>query len=224
MTLRAPGIALLAGGLGLAGLAAGYLLVPQPTDVRAVPLPSAAQKVLPEAPQVEALLGLLGPALPDPVVRQVSDALVSEARRYGYDPLFLVALMGVESNYRLAAHSQRGARGLLQLKPSTFAWVAGREPDLAARALESGEDPATDVRLAVRYFHWLEKRFGSRTAALMAYNAGPRRYAQRARAGDFHERHLSYPKKIRREYARVISLFEGRQASQVERVLLAGLP
>lgn len=224
MTLRATGIAFLAGGLGLAGLAAGYALVPQPAVVRAVPLPATAAKVLPEAPQVEALLGLLGPSLPDPVVRQVSDALVAEARRYGYDPLFLVALIGVESNYRLSAHSQRGARGLLQLKPSTFAWMAGREPDLAAHALESGEDPATDVRLAVRYFRWLERRFGSRTAALMAYNAGPRRYAQRARTGDFHERHLNYPKKVRREYARVIRLFEGKQPGQAGRVLLAGLP
>src|SRR2546430_16260678 len=69
---------------------------------------------------------------------------------FPYTPLF--------RSFRTHVSSNRGAYGLMQLQPSTFAWTAGREPDIGDGAAVS-EDPVIDVRLAVRYFRWLEKKF-----------------------------------------------------------------
>src|SRR2546426_5438640 len=69
----------------------------------------------------------------------------------------------------------------MQLKPSTFAWIAGRNPDLGDGGAVS-EDPVVDVRLAIRYFHWLERRVPRPGEALMAYKARPRRMRRYKRA------------------------------------------
>ena len=93
----------------------------------------------------------------------------------------------------------------MQLKPSTFAWMAGREPDVAEDGAVS-EDPVVDVRLAVRYFNWLEHRFHSRDEALMAYNAGPRRVQDYKRAGDIPESVREYPRRVMKEYQRFVRI------------------
>jgi soluble lytic murein transglycosylase-like protein len=95
----------------------------------------------------------------------------------------------------------------MQLKPSTFAWIAGREPDLEDDSAVS-EDPVLDVRLAVRYFAWLERRFHSRDDALMAYNAGPRRLQQYKRTA-IPDSLQEYPRKVMREYQRFVKLVAG---------------
>jgi len=82
------------------------------------------------------------------------------------------------AGFRLKVASERGAYGLVQLKPSTFAWISAREPDLGGEDLDVADDPVVDVRLAIRYFHWLERSFRTRDEALMAYNAGPKRIKQ----------------------------------------------
>ena len=74
----------------------------------------------------------------------------------------LVATAYEESRMNPAAHSQAGARGLLQLMPQT-----AREFRLA------GDDPASNVLAGARYLRQLLDRFGSVDLALAAYNAGP---------------------------------------------------
>ena len=173
--------------------------------------------------QIEAILAKLGPSIPAETRARLADALVAEGARNGYDPLFLLALIGVESRYRLGAESGRGARGLVQLKPSTFAWISAREPDAGGEDLESGDDPVVDVRLAVRYFRWLEHRFQSRTTALIAYNAGPRNAARALRGGEVPERWRSYPVLVRREYERVLRIASGGRDVRGD-LLLARMP
>jgi soluble lytic murein transglycosylase-like protein len=174
------------------------------------------------AAEMDAMLVRLAPALPDEVRRPLGEALLLEAARAGYDPLFLLALVGVESRFRLTVSSERGARGLLQLKPSTFAWISAREPDVGGEDLETGDDPVVDVRLAVRYFRWLEQRFHSRDGALMAYNAGPRRYQQYAKAGQVPDHVKEYPRRVMKEYTRLVSIASGKRDGNG--VLLARAP
>jgi soluble lytic murein transglycosylase-like protein len=143
-----------------------------------------------------------------------------ESNRAGYDPLFILAVVSVESRFRLKVSSERGAYGLIQLKPSTFAWISGREPDIGGDDYEAGQDPVIDVRLAVRYFRWLEKRFKTRDEALMAYNAGPRRIAQYKRPQDIPDKFREYPRRVNREYARFKHIMAGQQDASDE-VLLA---
>jgi soluble lytic murein transglycosylase len=137
----------------------------------------------------------------DPKLRaKLAEAVLSESVRGGYDPLFILGLVSVESGFRPHVSSERGAYGLMQLQPSTFAWIAGREPDIGDGAAVS-EDPVIDVRLAVRYFAWLERRFPRREEALMAYNAGPSRLRHYKRAR-IPSTVRAYPRKVMREYSR----------------------
>ena len=151
-------------------------------------------------PQLEALLARVARSLDPALRRKLAEAVLGESAKFGYDPLFILGLVSVESSFRIHVSSNRGAYGLMQLQPSTFAWIAGREPDIGDGAAVS-EDPVIDVRLAVRYFRWLEKRFPRREDALMAYNAGPKRLRHYKRVG-VPASVRAYPRKVMHEYQR----------------------
>ena len=169
----------------------------------------AAPKAMTEG-DIDALLQRVARQLSPDLRAKLADAVVSESARAGYDPLFVLALVAVESSFRPHVSSDRGAYGLMQLKPSTFAWIAGREPDIGDGAAVS-EDPVVDVRLAVRYFRWLENRFHRREEALMAYNAGPgrmRHYKRTRIPASLRE----YPRRVLREYQRFTRIVGGQDA------------
>jgi soluble lytic murein transglycosylase len=154
--------------------------------------------------ELEALLQRVARRL-DPELRaKLAEAVLTESERAGYDPLFILGLVSVESGFRPHVSSERGAYGLMQLQPSTFAWIAGRNPDIGDGAAVS-EDPVIDVRLAIRYFGWLERRFHRREEALMAYNAGPGRMRHYKRVG-IPRTVRAYPRKVMREYERFARL------------------
>jgi len=217
MTLRWAAAAC---GVVAAGIAAGAAVLP-----RALPTP---ERRLSDSPRfsrehLAALIGRRAPRLEAEFVDRLADAVMGESARAGYDPLFVLAVVGVESNYRPRVESWQGARGIVQLKPSTFAWLTAREPDVGAAAMTVGDDPIVDVRLAVRYLRWLEKRFTTRAAALMAYNAGPRRFREHQRSGEIPERLLGYARSVRREHerlARMLSRIPGA-SGPARRTLLA---
>src|SRR3954470_21878890 len=164
--------------------------------------PASADVPHPEMRQreLEALLSRVAGKL-DPALRaRLAEAVLTESARAGYDPLFILGLVAVESGFRTHVSSERGAYGLMQLQPSTFAWIAGREPDIGEGGAVS-EDPVVDVRLAIRYFRWLERRFPRRDEALMAYNAGPSRLRHYKRVG-IPKAVRAYPRKVMSESQR----------------------
>jgi soluble lytic murein transglycosylase-like protein len=213
------GFLVLLAGLVIAGAAADVWLLDRPLPAAGRKLKDSPSTALTQ-PQLEALLGRVAPALPAEMREKLGEAVLLEANRAGYDPLFVLALVSVESGFRMQATSERGARGLVQMKPSTFAWISAREPDVGGDDYETGQDPVVDVRLAVRYFRWLERRFGSRDDALMAYNAGPKRLREYKLVDEIPERIKEYPRRVKREYARFVHVAgEGREESG--QVLLA---
>ncbi len=194
----------------LAGAAAEVVLLP-----RAVPkLPAVLKDDKPTVmnqQSLEALLAKVAKSL-DPQLRaKLADAVLTESSRGGLDPLFVLSLVAVESRFRISVSSERGAYGLMQLKPSTFAWIAGREPDIGGDDGAVSEDPVVDVRLAVRYFKWLEHRFLTRDDALMAYNAGPRRLMQYKKAGEIPDSLREYPRRVMKEYQRFVKIIAGAE-------------
>jgi soluble lytic murein transglycosylase-like protein len=158
--------------------------------------------------EIEVVLQRVAKRLEPELRTKLAQAVLTESERAGYDPLFILGLVSVESAFRPHVSSERGAYGLMQLKPSTFAWIAGRNPDIGDGAAVS-EDPVIDVRLAIRYFGWLERRFPRRDEALMAYNAGPGRLRHYKRVG-IPAAVRAYPRKVMREYERFARL-AGRQ-------------
>jgi soluble lytic murein transglycosylase-like protein len=95
---------------------------------------------------------------------------------YRADPALLYALARQESNFRPAAVSGAGARGLMQIMPATAAYVAG-DPSLRGRAGRARlHDPSFSLELGQRYLHYLTSHgaVGDDLIRLLAaYNNGP---------------------------------------------------
>jgi soluble lytic murein transglycosylase-like protein len=97
-----------------------------------------------------------------PVPRPFGPAFARAATTTGVPLSLLVATAYEESGMNPEATSAAGARGLLQVMPTT------------ARALRLKADaPAANVLAGARYLREMLDRFGSVELALSAYNAGP---------------------------------------------------
>ena len=99
------------------------------------------------------------------VIGQYSNHIRTAASEFGVDPSLVQAVISAESNFDPRAVSPKGARGLMQLMPST-----------ASRfGVKDIFDPAQNISGGVRYLRYLLDLFGGDLVlALAAYNAGER--------------------------------------------------
>ena len=98
--------------------------------------------------------------------------IVEESESYGIDPLLVVAVIKVESEFKPKALSQKGARGLMQVMPATGKHTA-LKAGIEYYGKESLFNPHTNVRLGIRYLSTLLIRYKNISTALAAYNMGP---------------------------------------------------
>jgi soluble lytic murein transglycosylase len=100
------------------------------------------------------------------------DLIDRHARALNFDPLFVMAVVRVESGFSHSALSHRGAVGLMQLMPQTARETA---PKIGLNAGTMVlRDPDTNIRVGVKYLDVLRQEFGDDTVAVLAaYNAGP---------------------------------------------------
>jgi hypothetical protein len=99
--------------------------------------------------------------------------LIEEAsRRFAVPAHWIRAVMTVESADDARARSPKGAMGLMQIMPETWA-------DLRIRHRFGNDpyDPHDNILAGAAYLRELHDRYGS-TGLLAAYNAGPGRYEQ----------------------------------------------
>jgi len=92
--------------------------------------------------------------------------VLKAANRYKVDPAMVMAIIMAESSYNPKAISKKGAKGLMQLMPTT------------ARSLGVKDifNPEHNINAGVRYFKKLLNQFdGDVELALAAYNAGSRK-------------------------------------------------
>jgi soluble lytic murein transglycosylase-like protein len=120
--------------------------------------------------------------LPAEVVH-LSRVIVVEAHRAGLPPALVLAVIEVESGGRNFVTSKVGARGLMQLLPTTAAAVAAGSA-VPWSGPETLFDPVANVRLGVRYLRELIDRYDSIPTGLAAYNWGPGRIGGRLRRGE----------------------------------------
>lgn len=113
---------------------------------------------------------------------QISQHILKQSKKYGYDPLFLTALIITESSFNHRAKSRVGALGLMQIRPGT-----GKALALEANMRWGGKHmlyhPEKNIALGSLYLSKLIKRFGNMKTALEAYNHGPTRTARYLRKG-----------------------------------------
>lgn len=95
-----------------------------------------------------------------------------QAQAHHLDPALVAAVMRQESKFDPQAVSHVGAKGLMQIMPSTAPDIAR----MAKRKISKDDlfDPATNILYGTTYLRYLLDRFQNETAtALAAYNAGP---------------------------------------------------
>ncbi len=103
-----------------------------------------------------------------------ADLIVPDAEAQGLHPLFLFSVVRQESLFEGFVHSTAGARGLMQIIPSTGASVARSIGWPIAFDPEDLYRPYVSVRLGTQYMASNLRSLGGDTyAALAAYNAGP---------------------------------------------------
>lgn len=90
---------------------------------------------------------------------------------YGVDPLLVLAVIRVESNYDPVARGAAGEGGLMQMLPETATLLAGR----TVTAADLTADPSLAVQLGTQYLRDQLTRYGSTSDAIAAYNAGTAR-------------------------------------------------
>ncbi|WP_207458579.1 transglycosylase SLT domain-containing protein [Azospirillum sp. SYSU D00513] len=101
------------------------------------------------------------------VVRQPPAQIKAMVRKmaptYGLDPELVLAVIAVESGYRVDVVSEKNAMGLMQLIPETAERFGITKPF----------DPEQNLRGGMKYLRWLLAYFdGNVTLALAGYNAG----------------------------------------------------
>lgn len=103
----------------------------------------------------------------DPIAAHIAEA----AQRFGIPERWIVAVLGAESAGDTHAVSHAGARGLMQVMPSTWDALRARY-----RLGLDPFDPRDNILAGAAYLREMFDRYGNVDAMLAAYNAGPDRY------------------------------------------------
>lgn len=92
--------------------------------------------------------------------------ILKAANRYEVEPAMVMAIIMAESSYNPKAISKKGAKGLMQLMPTTA----------KSLGVKDSFNPEHNINAGVRYFKKLLNQFdGDVELALAAYNAGSRK-------------------------------------------------
>jgi soluble lytic murein transglycosylase len=106
------------------------------------------------------------------------DLIIPEAEKYGVDPLLVFSLIRQESLFEGLATSSAQAQGLMQVIPSTGAYIASKLNWLDYQNSDLYR-PHVNVPFGVYYLYEQLQTFdGNVYAALAAYNGGPGNSAQ----------------------------------------------
>lgn len=103
---------------------------------------------------------------------EYKEAIIKYGQLHKIDPPLIAALIKTESNFDSQAESKKGAKGLMQITPSTGEWIA------QTMGLESFDesmlfDPETNIKLGSWYVEHLSDYYkGSFELVFAAYNGG----------------------------------------------------
>lgn len=106
------------------------------------------------------------PGTADPFGAPIAEA----AQRFGIPAAWIRAVMGAESAVDATAVSPKGAMGLMQIRPETWAELRRRH-----RLGDDPFDPRDNILAGAAYLRELNDRYGA-PGLLAAYHAGPARY------------------------------------------------
>jgi hypothetical protein len=126
-----------------------------------------------------------------------SQFVTEAAERFAIPAAWIRAVMHVESGGNVKAVSSKGAVGLMQIMPTTYA-----EMRIRYRLGSDPYDPHDNILAGVAYLREMHDRFGS-SGFLAAYNVGPTRYEDHLATG------RPLPDETRNYVASLTSLLSG---------------
>ncbi|MFO7949655.1 MAG: transglycosylase SLT domain-containing protein [Candidatus Fermentibacteraceae bacterium] len=103
--------------------------------------------------------------------------VVPVCRRWGFDPLLAWAIMKQESAFQPACYSTAGARGLIQMIPSTSEYVA-RENGWGNYSPDRLYRPEVSLEYGISYLSGVAADLGHLHFTLAGYNGGPHNAAR----------------------------------------------
>jgi soluble lytic murein transglycosylase len=113
----------------------------------------------------EAIKEVTLPLRHDDIIRQ-------QASDKDLDPALIAAVINAESDFNVHARSEAGARGLMQVTPSTAQAIADKSGGVAFKVSDL-EDAQINISYGAYHLRELLDQYGgSEIAALAAYNAG----------------------------------------------------
>ena len=107
--------------------------------------------------------------------RSLANAIVRESDKYGFDPIFILALIQNESRFNPEMRGTHTEIGLMQIKPTTAKWI-GKKMHVKYKGEKSLFDPVQNVRIGIAFMSLLRDQFDSHSPLyISAYNMGARR-------------------------------------------------
>ena len=103
---------------------------------------------------------------------EVTTAILRESEKHGFDPLFVAAVIQNESAFNPLARGPVGEIGLMQIRPTTAAWLS-KKMDLKYRGPRHLENTQFNIQLGTAYLAQLRESFRSDGGLyLAAFNMG----------------------------------------------------
>jgi soluble lytic murein transglycosylase len=142
--------------------------------------------------------------------KRIAERIDVTSDKYGHDPYLILAMIAVESSIQPESTSPTGAKGLMQLMPSTGQYLS-RQVKQSPKIIGIQDNKDFDVphyfnlegniELGTLYLTQLLVRYQSLEHALYAYNMGPNLFEKRLKEGGPYPRH--YLSKVLNKYAQL---------------------
>lgn len=113
-------------------------------------------------------------SLSDSELKTIAEIVYDESSKKKIDYRLVLAIMKIESNFQQDAVSKKGARGLLQVKPSLAKYIA-EDVGINWKGDSTLDEPEKNIKIGVHFFSQLIEDFESINMALHAYHVGPTR-------------------------------------------------
>jgi soluble lytic murein transglycosylase len=105
---------------------------------------------------------------------RLTQAILRESSKYGFDPVFIAAVIKTESRYNPLIIGGVGEIGLMQVRPETAFWISKKYGITFNNANEL-KDPVKNVAIGVAYMDYLRSSFPDKAYRyIAAYNMGPK--------------------------------------------------
>lgn len=105
---------------------------------------------------------------------RITQAILRESAKFGFDPVFVAAVIKTESRYNPLAIGGVGEIGLMQIRPETAFWIT-KKYKISLNHANELKDPVKNVIIGVAYLDYLRGNFPDKAYRyIAAYNMGPR--------------------------------------------------